>query len=368
MLSLFARDRFGTPQLIAIAFLLAFMAQCAWALARTPLSDAERAYVREGSARWSGTGASREGPRLVALAAGAGHALGSALDELAGSGHTCALWGARLPFLGVAVLLGGSLWYVARRLYGNTGGYIVLALYCFSPGFVWRGALVNAEIVAVWGAFGTVFAGIAGAHTLYAPLTWKQRAPRAVLLGTAIGLAIGAAPQTLVVLPLTFAFMMYLVPGRRAAALGVFAAALLAGIFLLLASFRFDIAEAAHHLGAFRMMFFDAAGRAHAAVGGWPSPELPPPLALLFAIALAAYASWRRARYFGNTAPLLVASAFVALGMAASRSAFLEWLVWALPFLYVFIAGVFADLLETRRRGLVLGALAVLLVAHAAWG
>ena len=39
----------------------------------------------------------------------------------------------RLPFLAASLLLGASLWYVARRLYGNIGGYIALALYCFSP-------------------------------------------------------------------------------------------------------------------------------------------------------------------------------------------------------------------------------------------
>jgi len=33
-------------------------------------------------------------------------------------------------------MLGGSLWYVARRLYGNAGGYIALALYCFSPAMI----------------------------------------------------------------------------------------------------------------------------------------------------------------------------------------------------------------------------------------
>ena len=37
------------------------------------------------------------------------------------------------PYLFFGVMLGASLWYVARRLYGNAGGYIALALYCFSP-------------------------------------------------------------------------------------------------------------------------------------------------------------------------------------------------------------------------------------------
>ena len=39
----------------------------------------------------------------------------------------------RLPFLFAGVLLGGCIWWVTRRLYGNLGGYTALALYCFSP-------------------------------------------------------------------------------------------------------------------------------------------------------------------------------------------------------------------------------------------
>jgi len=43
-------------------------------------------------------------------------------------------WLVRAPHLLFGLLLGASLWYVSHRLYGNAGGYIALALYCFSPG------------------------------------------------------------------------------------------------------------------------------------------------------------------------------------------------------------------------------------------
>ena len=43
-------------------------------------------------------------------------------------------WLARVPHLAFGLLLGASLWYVARRLYGNEGGFVALTLYCFSPG------------------------------------------------------------------------------------------------------------------------------------------------------------------------------------------------------------------------------------------
>ena len=91
-------------------------------------------------------------------------------------------------------MLGASLWYVARRLYGNAGGYIALALYCFSPAMIVNaaGAQSLGEMGAVWGAFGTVFTAIAVAHTLYAPrevVLWNWR--RILLLGLSLALAAG---------------------------------------------------------------------------------------------------------------------------------------------------------------------------------
>ena len=83
-------------------------------------------------------------------------------------------------------MLGGSLWYVTRRLYGNPGGYIALTLYCFSPGMIVSaaGSQNLGEMGGVWGAFGTIFTAIAVAHTLYAPrevVLWNWK--RILLLG-----------------------------------------------------------------------------------------------------------------------------------------------------------------------------------------
>jgi hypothetical protein len=76
-----------------------------------------------------------------------------------------------------------------------------------------------------------------------------------------------------------------------------------------------------------------------------------PVLIVLTAVALVTYFAWNRCRYFGNTAPLLALLTLVALGLVA----FADVLVGPFPFrgaplLYVFIAGIFADLLESRRR------------------
>jgi len=87
---------------------------------------------------------------------------------------------AAAPYLFFGVMLGGSLWYVARRLYGNAGGYIALLLYCFSPAMIVgvSGTQSLGEMGAVWGGFGAVWTAIAVAHTLYAPrevVLWNWR-------------------------------------------------------------------------------------------------------------------------------------------------------------------------------------------------
>src|SRR5262249_37779658 len=84
----------------------------------------------------------------------------------------------------------------------------------------------------------------------------------------------------------------------------------------------------------------------------------------LFAAALVVYCTWRRSRYFGNTAPLLV---LVLVGGAnlivPTQVAFAQH---AMVFAFVFIAGIMADLLETSRRKWILTALLALLVLNGA--
>src|SRR5208337_2134750 len=80
-------------------------------------------------------------------------------------------WLPRIPFLAFGIFLGASLWYVSRRLCGNSGGFLALTLYCFSPAVLQATAVwhVEPEILAAWGSFGAIFTAIAVAHTLYAP-------------------------------------------------------------------------------------------------------------------------------------------------------------------------------------------------------
>lgn len=95
--------------------------------------------------------------------------------------------------------------------------------------------------------------------------------------------------------------------------------------------------------------------------------DICPALALALPAGLIAFASWQRARYFGNTAPLLVATLFLIFGLATPHYQGFGFQLLAVPFLFVFVAGILADLLETRQRALVLGCICGLLGASALW-
>src|SRR6185503_20017664 len=152
------------------------------------------------------------------------------------------LWLTRAPFVFIGALLGASLWYVSRRLYGNAGGYTALALYCFSPAVlrastIW---LSPPNIAAAWGTFGSVFTAIAVSHTLYAPrevVLWNWR--RILLLGVSLALAVGSHFGLVLIVPLLLGLMLYLAPHRRAAVLTILGTSIGVGAALIFASYVF---------------------------------------------------------------------------------------------------------------------------------
>jgi hypothetical protein len=91
-----------------------------------------------------------------------------------------------------------------------------------------------------------------------------------------------------------------------------------------------------------------------------------PALPFFVPITLVTYAVWRRTRYFGNTAPLLVAAAFVMLAIAHPHMAGIGFLLAAVPFLFIFVSGVLADLMDTTYRPVVLAGVLIVLVAYVA--
>ncbi len=118
--------------------------------------------------------------------------------------------------------------------------------------------------------------------------------------------------------------------------------------------------------------FFGLSWRAFAMRGAYQQvlsqlSQSSPALMIALPAALIAYLMWPRARYFGNHAPLMVAVVFLFLAIATPHYPGLGFQFLAVPFLFVFVAGVSADLLETQHRNLVLACLWGLLVAQAIW-
>ena len=398
----FTRERFGRPQVLAGLLLLLFVAQCLWLMnrgLRLRPDSGEVFRIREGLGQWHGEwiAGTLSGTRQEAwenLPPGwaqpgwiqndgydSNH---SALWYLIASAPLLVRpgaapsdgylgWPARAPCLIFGALLGASLWYVSRRLYGNAGGYIALGLYCFSPGIIQSSALwfAQPELGAAWGAFGAIFTAIAVAHTLYAPrevVLWNWR--RILLLGVSLALAVGSQFPLLLVVPLALGFMLYVAPTRRVAAALIWAAACGIGFLLLYASYFFHTRafwQAMRHVS-----FLGIAWRAFAMPGAYQHMlvelrESSPALAVALTVALIVYVAWPRARYFGNTAPLLVAAFFLLLRVGTPHYPGLGFELMAVPFLFVFVAGILSDLLETRQRSLVLACLWGLLVASGLW-
>jgi hypothetical protein len=181
---------------------------------------------------------------------------------------------------------------------------------------------------------------------------------------------VGSQFSMIVVAPIALALMLYVAPIRRKAALVIWGAGCVVGLVLLFATYFL-------HPRAFwegmRHAFFWAATWHGFAVPGVYREVLAqigracPALRFALPVALVTYAVWPRTRYFGNTAPLLLAVVFVGLGMAHPHVAGAGFLVGAVPFLLIFVAGVLADLMETRARLLVTASVWGMVGAYALW-
>jgi Dolichyl-phosphate-mannose-protein mannosyltransferase len=345
------RSRIGAPQIVALLLLSVFVAQCLWFMARVPLSAMEGSYIETGLLHLEhlSNAASTERSALIPLLAGLAARISGAENKIVYlSDYRFVI---RLPFLLAGFLLGASLWYVARRLYGNVGGYIALGLYSFSPVIIGWSSQVGPEIVAAWGGFGLIFTAIAVAHTLYAPrevVLWNWR--RILLLGLSIAICIGAQFSLWILLVPALAFMLWVGHVRLGAALAIFAAACATGLVLLWALYSFRPSAFGAALRDADWFGISAADPSwHAASSLFTNFFLQNGigLVLLLAVTVATFAAWKRARFFGTAAPLIVGALLVASATCMHFSGFIFLLV-GLPFLILFMAGVSTDLLEGR--------------------
>ena len=399
MLPQLASRSYSYWQWIAASLLLAFLAQSVWLVhmelaGHQPPNAPEAIRISEGWKQWHGKGIAgapfldtrgellqdpfigdasgfdTEHSPLLSLASAAPLLLWPRDFDAESSSYW--RWLPRIPFLACGLFLGASLWYVARRLCGNNGGLIALALYAFSPSMIQASAAWNfdPEIVAAWGVFGTIFTAIALAHTLYAPrevVLWNWR--RILLLGIALAIAVGAQFGLVVVALLALGFLLYVAPVRRGAAVIIWLAACFVGVILLCGEYFFHfhtIAQSLKHAD-----FWGATWRGFALPSIYKQIAMQigracPAMAILLPVSIATYAAWPRTRYFGNTGPFLTALLLILLTIAYPYHGSSEFLLAAIPFLFLFVSGILADLLETGYRPLVAACIGALLLTYIA--
>jgi hypothetical protein len=388
------RFRFNLPQRIAAGLLALFLLQGLWLTSRQTLTDRDYQYARCGREMWerpsplagyfTSCGNIHDGIlayRLAGLPLTLNLLVERALDrfrkpenrvvQFAGNDQSAAslstwelrhqlthiLLLLRLPFLAAGCLLGGGLWWVTRRLYGNLGGYTALSLYCFSPAVLRACTSPNPELLAALGVYGGVYTCIGVAHAMQGPRRkWR---PRIVLLTAAFGLAAASHIAALPIVALVgLAAMLWVAEGRRAQVLPVVLAATAGALLMVFACYGFSP-------DAFSYLFRSAAGFLWVSLD--PARRFFSALSnagitLAACAAVALFLGLPRSRYFGNSAPLL--GALVVFPLVTSGVPGSPWL-WALPFLLTFIGGVFADAYESRHGRLALAAAGAIVLLQA---
>ncbi len=360
MLQVVREFRVGRPQVFAGLMLLAFMAQCLWTANTRKLSDLEYRYIAAGltSANEKAVNASPFTGWVAALPV----RFTSLARKIATPALSAALavprpWLLRLPFIIFGVWLGAALWWVARRLFDDEGGYVALALYCTSPAMITISSNIGPEIILAWCSLGLIYPAIGVAHTLYAPP--RKWVPRIAILGLSIGFALATFWWSVTLVFLAFGYMIYLSPGCRRKALMVLASAsaigcaIWAAVYWMTGSTGLGIKTALAQKPTIEVL-----GNLAFALSGQTDGYV---LVFLFIASLTAYGSWPRARYFGNTAPLV--TGLTAVLLFSLVPAIRIWdATLGLNFVFIFVGGLAADFLETRFRRLVTMILAACLL------
>jgi hypothetical protein len=386
----FPRIRIGRPQRLAALLLLFFLAECLWVVNHQQLSQQDYRYAQCGRQMWErpsplagyfttcgnlngdGTFAYRVAglpltmQRLVLLGA---DKLRKPENRLYTEGTlNGSTWEARhelfsvkyllhLPFIFFAVWLGGGLWWVSRRLFGNEGAFFALGLYCCCPEVVSSAVTPNNDVLAMWGLYGLVYAAMGVAHAMQGPRRkWR---PRIALLTVALGLTAAAhlLAATLGFI-MAIVWMMYLADRRRSYVMQILIFSAVGALAILFAFYAFRTAPFSYVFtgGGARFWFsLDAARSFFTTLANAP-------IAVATLTALLLYVTVRRCRYFGNTAPLVMVLLLFPLFTTQTVS---QPSLWALPFLFTFLGGVFADVLETRQRKMFLALSGALLLTQA---
>jgi len=374
------RFRFNLPQRVAAGLLLLFLAQAFWLTEHQTLTERDYQYARCGREMWerpsslagyfTTCGNIHDGV-LAYRVAGLPLTLNLEFERFADNFRkpedkvvqtldaptsmwelrhqlTHVLLLLRLPFMAAGVILGGALWWVTRRLFGNLGGYTALALYVFSPDVLRASVAPNPEILTALGFFGGLYTCIGVAHAMQGPR--KKWRPRIVLLTVCFWVVAAshiAALPLLVLLGLLM--MLWIAEGRRSQVMPVLLESTIAAFILLFACygfspdafsylFRSDAAQIGLSLEPAKHFFWTLGNSGITVAAG---------------AAFLLYLALRKTLYFGNTAPFvttLLMIFVITVGVPGNP------ILWAQPFLLTFIAGVFADAYDTNRRRVAIAA------------
>jgi hypothetical protein len=383
------RFRFNLPQRIAAGLLALFLIQGLWLTSHQTLTDRDYQYARCGRETWERPSALAGyfttcgnihdgilGYRLAGLPLTLNLGVERGLDMLRKPEDrvvqqadvdlsswelrhqlTHVLLLLRLPFLLGGCMLGGGLWWVTRRLYGNLGGYTALGLYCFSPAVLRTCVAPNAEVLAALGVYGGVYTCIGVAHAMQGPRRkWR---PRIMLLTAAFGLAAASHIAALpVVAVLGLAAMLWVAEGRRSQVLPVVLVSVAGALVLVFACYGI-LPDAFSYLfrstAGFLWVSLDPARRFFSAMANAG-------ITLAAVAAVVLFLAQRKSWYFGNAAPLLCTLVVGVLVMTGAPGS--PWL-WALPFLLTFVGGVFADAYEGPKGRLAMGAAGAIFLLQA---
>jgi len=262
--------QFKRPQQLAAVLLLLLLAQCLWVFHRQTLTSRDYDFARCGREMWekpnplagyfTSCGNIHDGTLAYRVAG-----LPLTLQRLvAGQSNDTSTWEMRHElryvllllhsgFVLTGICLGGALWWVTRRLFGNPGGFLALAFYCFCPQVIHACTYPNNEILTAFGLFASLYTAMGVAHAMHGPpRKWRSR----IILLT-LTLAFTATSHVaafLLAIVVSIVLMVYLAVGRRIYLVPILMTAIIGTLLLVFASYDFSP-------DAFTYFFRSGAGR-----------------------------------------------------------------------------------------------------------